>query len=127
LEHASDEQLGGIMQKVPIDLVKPGMVLAKPILNDKGMALCAEGTELSASIIDRLIKMNITHVTLKGNPIDLGIEIKSKEQRVQDLNTRFSKIKDDPIMDKLRAAIENAILTLDEEDDKGSVSKGGPA
>jgi hypothetical protein len=114
------------MQKVPIDLVKPGMVLAKPILNDSGMALCAEGTELTASIIERLIKMNISHVTLKGNPIDLGIEIKSKEQKVQELNARFEKIKGDPLMEKIKASIEKAIMSQEEEETAGD-SKGGPA
>ncbi len=113
------------MQKVPIDLVKPGMVLAKPILNDSGMALCAEGTELTASIIERLIKMNITHVTLRGNPVDLGIEIKSKEQKVKELHARFEKVKDDPLMDRIKASIEKAILSQEEE--TAGDPKGGPA
>lgn len=114
------------MQRVPIDLVKPGMILAKPILNDKGMALCAEGTELSAAIIERLIKMNISHVTLKGNPIDLGIEIKTKEQKIQELHARFEKIKGDPLMDRIKASIEKAILSQEDEEKAGD-SKGGPA
>lgn len=114
------------MQKVPIDLVKPGMVLAKPILNDSGMALCAEGTELTASIIERLIKINITHVTLRGNPVDLGIEIKSKEQKVKELHARFEKVKDDPLMDRIKTSIEKAILSQEEEETAGD-PKGGPA
>lgn len=103
------------MQKVPIDLVKPGMVLAKPILNDSGMALCAEGTELTAAIVDRLIKMNITHVTLKGNPVDLGIALKSKDEKLQELSARFEKIKGDPLMDRIRLSIEKAIAAQEEE------------
>jgi hypothetical protein len=115
------------MQRVPIDLAKPGMVLAKPILNDSGMALCAEGTELTASIIERLIKMNIFYVTLRGNPVDLGIEVKSKEQKIHELNARFAKIKGDPLMDRIRASIENAILSQVEEESADDTSKGGPA
>ncbi len=71
------------MQKVPIELVKPGMVLARPITNDAGMALCAEGTELSENIIERLMQMNVSHVTLKGHPVDFGGETKTKEQKVR--------------------------------------------
>jgi hypothetical protein len=115
------------MQKLPIDLIKSGMILAKPIMNDKGMALCAEGTELNAMIIERLMRMNITHMTVKGHPVDLGIEIKSKDQRIQELHQRFSGVKDDPIMDKLEDAIENAIITEEEEVENGSAPEGGPA
>jgi hypothetical protein len=54
------------MQKVPIELVKPGMVLATTVCNDSGMALCGEGTELTDTIIERLKRMNVTHLVLKG-------------------------------------------------------------
>jgi dsDNA-specific endonuclease/ATPase MutS2 len=112
------------MQKVPIDMIKPGMVLAKTILNEKGMALCAEGTELTAAIIERLMKMNVSHLTLKGHPVELGIETKTKEQRVQELIMRFSRVQGDPIMDKLESSIEHAILTQEEEGE--STPEGGP-
>lgn len=112
------------MQKVPIDMVKPGMVLAKTVLNDKGMALCAEGTELTAAIIERLMRMNVSHLTLKGHPVELGIETKTKEQRVQELAMRFSRVQGDPIMDKLKASIEQGILSQD--DDEESARERGP-
>ncbi len=111
------------MQKVPIDMVKPGMVLAKTILNEKGMALCAEGTELTAAIIERLMKMNVSHLTLKGHPVELGIETKTREQRVQELIMRFSRVQGDPIMDKLESSIEHAILSQEEDE---SSPEGGP-
>lgn len=106
------------MQKVPIDLAKPGMVLAKTVFNDKGMALCAEGTELSANVIDRLMKMHVSSLTLKGHPVDLGIETKTGEQRVKELSARFSMVQGDSIMDMLKTAIEQAILSRQDEDDR---------
>jgi hypothetical protein len=113
------------MQKIPIHLAEPGMVLAKPIISDTGMQLCAEETVLTASIIERLKKMQIIQVTLKGNPVDSDVKQPTNLEAVKELNARFSKIKNDPIMNKLRAAIENALTTQSEED-PGSPSKADP-
>jgi hypothetical protein len=116
------------MQKVPITLVKPGMILAKPVINEKGMPLCAEGTELSANLIDRLKKMNVNTLTLKGHPVDLGESEKTTQEKLQDLTERFSRVEGDPIMDKLKDAIASAIAsegsedTVDERPDEHEVS-----
>ena len=112
------------MQKVPIELVKPGMVLARPITNETGMALCAEGTELSDTIIERLKRMNVSHVTLKGHPVDLG-DTKTKEQKIEELKMRFSRVQDDPLMQKLQSAIESAILSLEAEKEAECTTEGG--
>ena len=108
------------MQKLPIDLAEPGMVLAKPIINDTGMQLCAEETVLTDSIIARLKKMQILHVTLKGNPVDSGARQASNEESVKELNDRFSKIKNDPLMDKLKAAIQKALVDRNEKAEDGT-------
>ncbi len=99
------------MQKVPIDLVEPGMILAKPVTNDKGMPLCAEGTELSANLIERLKRMNVTALTLKGHPLDMGTKDKTSEEKIEDMKARFSKVPGDPIMDNLKDAIASAIAS----------------
>jgi len=114
-----------LMQKVPIELVKPGMVLARPITNEAGMALCAEGTELSDTIIERLKRMNVSHVTLKGHPVDLGCETKTKEQKIEELKMRFSRVQDDPLMQKIQSAIESAILSLEAEKEAECATEGG--
>ncbi|MBN2298963.1 MAG: hypothetical protein JXM72_10235 [Deltaproteobacteria bacterium] len=111
------------MQKVPIDLVKPGMILAKPVTNEKGMPLCAEGTELSANLIDRLKKMNVTTLTLKGHPLDLGTQDKTSEEKIQDMKARFSQVLGDPIMENLKEAIASAIASdgCEEEADQEEI------
>jgi hypothetical protein len=111
------------MQKVPIEMVKPGMVLAKTVASDAGMVLCGEGTELTDSIIERLKQKNVSHLTLKGHPIDLG-ESKSTEQKVNELKERFSRVQSDPLMQKILEAIESAIIALDTER-KDESSEGG--
>lgn len=104
------------MQKIPLNLAEPGMVLAKSIITDKGIQLCAEGTELTAPIIARLNKMQISFVTLKGNPVESDAPVPSNAACVQELNARFSKIQNDPIMDKIKAAVENALTARSQED-----------
>jgi hypothetical protein len=113
------------MQKVPIELVKPGMVLAKPITNDAGMALCAEDTELSETIIERLIRMNVSHVTLKGHPVDLGGETKTKEQKIEELKTRFSRVDGDALMQKILSAAQSALMALEAERVGDDTTEGG--
>jgi hypothetical protein len=114
------------MQKIPINLVEPGMVLARPIISDKGMQLCAEETELTPVIIARLIKMQIPVVTVKGDPPVPIVKSASNGESVRELNARFSKVAADPLMDKIRAAVENALLS-DDDAETGGVGKGNPA
>ncbi|HOJ12966.1 MAG TPA: hypothetical protein PLS81_01375 [Deltaproteobacteria bacterium] len=102
------------MQKVPIELVKPGMVLAKTVCNESGMALCGEGTELTDTIIERLKRMNISHVVLKGHPVDMG-ESKTTEEKLADLEARFERCRKDPLMERVLEAARAALVSLDEE------------
>jgi len=99
------------MHKIPIDLAEPGMVLAKPIISDKGIQLCAEDTELTASLLERLKRMQISFVMLKGSPVDEQASDESAAEEVQKLNERFIHVKGDPLMERLRVAIEKAIIS----------------
>ncbi len=109
------------MQRVPIHLVQPGMILARPVINEKGMPLCAEGTELNATIIDRLKKMGIDMLTLKGHPVDLGRDEKTSEEKVREMMARFDRVTGEPVMDKLKEAIAAAMAAddLEEEEPQG--------
>lgn len=60
------------MQKIPIDLAKPGMKLAKPVTKEGGMTIMAEGMELNDNHINRLQSMSIDRITVKGHPVDMG-------------------------------------------------------
>lgn len=116
------------MQKVPINLVKPGMVLAKPVVNEKGMALCAEGTELTATLIDRLMRMNVSHLTLKGSPVEMGDPGKSVEEKIREMKDRFARVQGDPVMDKIRDAIAQALASefMEQPNEPEEEGKGEP-
>ncbi|HVN71012.1 MAG TPA: hypothetical protein VMU10_03220 [Desulfomonilia bacterium] len=112
------------MQKVPIEIVKPGMVLARTVTSDAGMVLCGEGTELTDVIIERLKQKNVSHVTLKGHPVDFG-DSKTTEQKIGELKERFLQVKGDPLMEKILEATERAIIALDAERAEESSEEGG--
>ena len=54
-------------ESIPVKDAKPGMVLAKTVTNDKGMALCAEGTALTEDLIDRFTQMEIDIIFIENN------------------------------------------------------------
>ncbi|MDT8272865.1 MAG: hypothetical protein RRA35_06705 [Desulfomonilia bacterium] len=92
------------------------MVLSRAVMNDKGMALCAEGTELNAIILERLKKMNVESLVVKGHPVDIGDE-KTLEQKIAETEYRFSRMKGDPIMEDLKAAVLSALKVQGREEE----------
>ena len=112
------------MQKVPINLVAEGMILAKPIINDKGMTLCAEGTALTESLIERLRVMNVTILAIKGHPLDMGGADKTAEEKVMEMTGRFARLEGDPLMDSIRDAIAKAIRDQESEQQAEEAKEG---
>jgi len=97
------------MQKIPLNLAKPGMRLAKAVLNEKGLVLCGEGVELNDALISRLSNLNINKITVEGHPVDTGAEEKPLEDQIQDLEKRFEKVKSDPLMKMIKSIFEKQI------------------
>lgn len=60
------------MQKIPLKLGRAGMKLAKPVVNEGGITIVAEGLELSDSLLSRLENMGIERIVVQGNPVDMG-------------------------------------------------------
>jgi hypothetical protein len=90
------------MQRVSINKLKPGMVLAKSITNESGMVLLSEGTALTDSLIMRLNRMDITSVSIEG----ASTSDKSREERLSELDRRFSKTEKEAYMDVIKGAIK---------------------
>ncbi len=59
------------MQKIPLNLARPGMKLAKAVLKDNSIVIVAEGTELNESLLFRLENMNVETITVEGNPVQI--------------------------------------------------------
>ena len=100
------------MQKIPLNLAKPGMKLARPILRDNGLVLVAEKTELSETLLERLERMDVSMVTVQGTPVVLDGEGGANPftVRAERLDHLFRKQRDDPWMTRLHAHLRNYFL-----------------
>jgi hypothetical protein len=85
------------MQKIPLKLAEPGMILAKDAISSDNKILCGAGIVLTQEIIERLIRMNIGGVVVEGHPVHLEGEQTIKE-RLSDLEIRFSRVKNNPVL-----------------------------
>jgi len=96
------------MQKIPLNLAQPGMILEKPVLRDNGLVLVAEGTELSEPLISRLENMGVKNIIVQGEPLDLeGMAgSTSYAQRIERLEHLFRKFKDDPWMNQVKSFLK---------------------
>lgn len=90
------------MQKIPIDLATPGMKLAKPVANDRGIVLCGPGSELTEEMITRLSDMGIKRITVEGHLVDTGDAGKSLGHQIDELHARFRKVEGYPLMRRIK-------------------------
>ncbi len=80
------------------------MVLAKRVENERGMALCKEGTELTDSILLRFENAGISFITVEGRPVVVEGE-KTCEEMLHEVERRFAKTVSDPTMLKIREIV----------------------
>lgn len=84
------------MQKIPINLAAPEMILARDVFRSEspaGIPVCGKGTELNESLLSRLKKMGIQSIYVEGHPVSFEGE-SSLEEQLQELEKRFSKTLD---------------------------------
>lgn len=60
------------MHKIPLQLAKPDMVLAKPVTRENGMVLVAAGTVLTEGLIAKLGNMGVELLVVEGEALDMG-------------------------------------------------------
>lgn len=104
------------MQKIPLDMAKAGMKLAKPVQNQDGRVLCGDGVELTDSLIAKLENMDVEKVTVEGFPVSMpGMERKSLKTELEELEERFKKIKSDPVLLGIKGIFKEQLIKKDEE------------
>ena len=97
------------MQRIKLGQAAPGMVTARPIEAPNGQVLCAKGTVLSEPLIARLQKMDLTHVTVEGHPVDDGKAPKTLEAELAELDRRFQRVMDNKLMAALKVVVHKHI------------------
>ncbi|WP_181448003.1 hypothetical protein [Dissulfurirhabdus thermomarina] len=110
------------MQRISIAQAGPGMVTAKDVLAPDGRVLCGPGVTLTAEIIERLARSGVTVLTVEGRPVKVPGE-KSLKERLRDLDARFARVKDDPVLVALMKLIAQHWI----EEERGPARPaGGP-
>ncbi len=97
------------MQRIPIALARQGMKLAKEVRDGDGKVLCGVSVELSSSTIERLARSGVHAVTVEGHPVKLPGE-KSLSEQIRDLEYRFSRVKDDPVLRAVSKTIAEHLI-----------------
>jgi len=80
------------VQQIAIVQAAEGMVLAKDVETGDNRILCGKGTTLSAAIIERFRRMDISHITVEGHPV-VEEGAKSLKEELLDIENRFSKVR----------------------------------
>lgn len=93
-----------VLQQIPTAVAATGMVLAKDVKTAEDRILCGKDTVLDERLIDRLKKMDITHITVKGHPVTIEGE-KSLKEEIRSVEERFSRVKHIPPLMYLKKRI----------------------
>ena len=126
------------MQRLPIHLLKPGMQVAKEVRNDNGVVLVSENATLDEKMISRLENMGIRKVVVSGCPVEnlADYQPKSLSQKLADMETGFSYVKKNALMQRFHVLLKNHFIRRNQEmlgeiDDKAGgvleVKDPGPA
>ena len=99
------------MPKISIDKLESGMRLAKSVLNENGMILLSEGTELTNAAIEKLKNIDVDGVYIKGmskpdKPFDVALA---------ELNEKFGHVEGEQYMDMLKRVMKGHIEGLYEK------------
>ncbi|MBI5056112.1 MAG: hypothetical protein HZB61_05815 [Nitrospirae bacterium] len=110
------------MQKIPLSLAAPAMVLARDVrkIDDDPSSppVCGKGIALTEALIARLDRMGIQAVFVEGHPIKIEGENTTGDM-LKALEIRFSKVAGDPLMDKLKELYRQHIIESMGEEDAG--------
>jgi len=84
------------------------MKLAKPVTNQSGMVMIAEGTELTTTLIEKINDMEISGVYIQG----MTRPAISKEEMLTDLDRRFKNVENEQYMDVIKQDLREHIEGL---------------
>jgi hypothetical protein len=89
------------MPRIPLSQAVPGQKLARPVTNASGMVMMQAGTELTATILDRLVSIGVEFVAVVDDAATRPV--RDEVQRV--LDERFTGHEQDPWMMELKAIV----------------------
>ena len=91
------------MQRIPLEKAREEMKLAKPVVNDNGITLVREGTQLTATLIERLTSLGIQNIIVQGHPLEIeGEAEKPLSVLEKEMEERFRPTQSNPLMRQLK-------------------------
>ncbi len=104
------------MHRKKLSQVKPGMILAQPVLVD-GVVLCNEGTELTVKVIERLTRREVPSVAVEMeeslSPAELGARYAEAKAAIEH---RFRRLTADPFMMEIKDVFARQLIPPSEEE-----------
>jgi hypothetical protein len=91
------------MQKIPLMTARAGMILARDVFRGEsaiGIPICGKNTELTDPLIARLEDLKVQSVYVIGHPVREEGD-RSLDDILRDLDSRFAKVRQDPLTAKL--------------------------
>jgi hypothetical protein len=94
---------------LPLDELKPGMILAEPVYNQQDLLLLEQGIALTKKRIWMLKTWGLEQVCIKGKlrGNDKGADeggMETKETIEKELKEKFADVADDPVMAEIMKA-----------------------
>lgn len=93
------------MQKIPLRLAQPDMVLAKPVTRENGMTLVGAGTTLSGALLSKLESMGIETVVVEGEVLDSACGAEAYTKKMERLEHLFRACGGDPYMQRIKGVL----------------------
>lgn len=93
---------------VDISAVRPGMVLARAVVNETGVTLFGRGTEVTEAVIERLKNAGTALVTIEGR----RLPARSREEEMRSLDERFAAVDKAPHMAGIKDMVRRHIESL---------------
>ena len=103
------------MRRLYLSETQPGDVVAEPVVNNRGMVILPKGAELTAPVIGRLKKMNVSEVAVEGEDPNASPP-KTFEEQLTELEDRFEGLEEHRVMNEIQK-IAREHLEAGEADD----------
>lgn len=111
------------MQQIATARAAEGMVLAKDVETGDNRVLCGKGTALTAAMIDRFKRMDITHITVKGHPVEEEGG-KTLKEEVMAVEERFSRVRHIKPLMYLKKRIQERLVAARRPADRAREEEG---
>lgn len=98
------------VRELPISELQPGMLLAQPVLNDKGRTVIPEDSRLTPMHLKRLEKWGIEKVSI--NDDDTSVIEKKEKQAAGQLTLQNASAEDREAMRNIALAIQTRFSNL---------------